>query len=392
MALSLSYSVRNLAARRIRTLLTIGGVALVVCASTLFLGLIHSLETSLVATGHPRNLVVMRKGADNDGSSELSLEAFQAVRFFEGIERSPDGEPLASPETVVQPFFTTRSGVRENVLVRGVEAPAFAVHDEVSVVEGRRFEPSSREVIVGRGVADRYADAGLGSELSFGRGSWKVVGVFEAGGSSLESEVWADARVVAQDARRILPYSGFRVRAASGTDLEALGRRISEDQRFGLQAKPETQYYAELSQTADSLYLIVVGIALLAGTGAIFGASNTLYASVQARTSEVGTLRALGFSRGAIARAFLVEALLIAVAGFALGVLLTWGLAAFVNTSMNGVGFPSSTFTTTVVSLRVTPADLLLGLGLGLAIGLIGGFAPALRASRLQPLDALRRA
>src|SRR5262249_29883728 len=270
-------------------------------------------------TGVPGNLIVMRKGATNDGSSALPLEAYQALRYFEGVAQGAGGEPLVSPELVVQPFFLRRDGGRENVLGRGADPGALAVHDSVRIVEGRMFEPSKGEVIVGSGVAGRYAGARVGEELKFGRGTWKVVGRFESGGDSFESEVWADVRELARDAKRPLPYSGFRVRAAPGPDLDALVRRIGDEPRWALEAQRETDYYDEQSKSANALYLVVIGLAVLSGIGAICGATNTLYASVQARTAEIGTLRALGFSRGTILSAFLIESLLMAAAGFAVG-------------------------------------------------------------------------
>jgi ABC-type lipoprotein release transport system permease subunit len=392
MPLPLRYSVGSLLARRTRTLLTLAVVALVVVAATLFLGLVSSLERTLVSTGSPDNLVVLRKGSTNDGSSALPLEAFQAVRFFEGIARDAGGQPLVSPELVVQPFFHKPDGGRENVLVRGVEPVALQVHDAVRLVEGRFFRPSSGEAIVGDGVAGRYLGARVGEELRFGRGTWRVVGRFASGGSSLESEVWVDVRELARDARRPLPYSGFRVRVAPGADPGALARRIGDDSRFALEAQPETEYYAEQAQSANTLYFLVVGLAVLAGIGAAFGATNTLYAAVQARTAEIGTLRALGFSRAAILGSFLLESLLLAAAGLAAGGVLAALLARAVSGWLGGIGFGGATFTTNVVELRVGAFDLAWAALLALVIGLAGGFFPALRAARLRPVDALRKA
>lgn len=392
MALPLRYSLGHLAARRTRTALTVGVIALVVVATTLFAGLVSSLRRTLVATGHERNLIVLRKGSTNDGSSALTLEAYQALRYFEGVARDGDDQPLASPELVVQPFFRTRAGGRENVLVRGVEPIALQVHDEVRIVEGRMFEPSRSEAIIGRGVAGRYVGAELGADLEFGRGTWKVVGVFESGGTSFESEVWVDARELAADARRPVPYSGLRLRVAPGADMAALARRIDDDTRFALEATPERDYYAKQAESANVFYWIVVGLALLAGIGATFGAANTLYAAVQARRAEIGTLRAIGFAKSSILGCFLLESSLIALFGFGAGAGFSMLLGRILSRVLGGVGFGAQTFTTSVVELRVGPADLLLGLGLSLAIGLVGGWFPALRAARLAPVEALRKA
>jgi putative ABC transport system permease protein len=392
-ALPLSYSVRSLFARRLRTGLTVAVIALVVIATTLFLGLITSLRRTLVTTGDPANLIVMRKGSSNDGSSQMSLQAVQDVRFSEGIERDSAGNPMISPELVVQPFFHRTDGGRENVLVRGVEPePALQVHRSVRLLEGRMFRPSSGEAVVGTGVAGRYRGARIGEELAFGRGHWKVVGLFESGGSSFESEVWVDARELANDAKRPFPYSSFRLRVTAGADAEALARRIGDDPRHALEALPEREYYAKQAESANTLYILVVGLAVLAGVGAVFGATNTLYAAVQARTAEIGTLRAIGFSRAAILVSFLVESLLTAGFGFLIGGSLAWLLGLAVSEALGGVGFGAATFTTNVVQLRVAPSDLLAALGLALAIGLLGGLAPARRAGTHRRREGLRKA
>jgi ABC-type lipoprotein release transport system permease subunit len=369
-----------------------GVVALVVIAVTLFGGLVSSLQRTLVASGDPRNLIVLRKGATNDGSSVLTLEAFQAVRFFDGVARDAQGDPLVSPELVVQPFLRTESGGRENVLVRGVEPVALAVHDDVEIVAGRMFQPSSGEAIVGTGVAGRYVGAKLGETLRFGRNDWKVVGVFESGGTSFESEVWVDVRQLAADAKRTIPYSGLRVRVADGADMDALARRIDADPRYAIEASPEPEYYAKQAESAKALYFIVVGLAVLAGIGAAFGATNTLYAAVQSRRAEIGTLRALGFSRTSILVSFLVESLAIALGGFAIGAVLAALLGRLVSWLLGGIAFGAATFTANVIQLRVGWGDLVSGFVLALVIGLLGGLAPAARAARMRPIEALRRA
>jgi len=390
-ALPLRYPLRSLAHRRLRTGLTVAVVALVVIATTLFLALVSSLRRTLVSTGSPENLIVLRKGSDNDGSSQLPLDAYQALRFFDGIVRNAQGEPLASPELVVQPFFFRPDGGRENVLVRGVEPIALDVHDEVRIVEGRMLVPSQGEAVLGRGVAKRYAGTALGGEMKFGRRTWKVVGILESGGSSFESEVWVDARDLAADAKRPIPYSGMRVKVASGADRDALIRRIGADSRWSLEAKPETEYYAKQAESANTLYGLVVGLAVLAGIGAVFGATNTMYAAVQARVAEIGTLRALGFSRGSVLGAFLIESVAIATLGLVVGVLVAWPLGLAVSDALGGIGFGAATFSTNVITLRVGAFDVAVAAALAAAIGLAGGFAPAWRASHLRPVEALRK-
>lgn len=392
MPLPLSYPLRNVAARPARSLLTIAVIALVVVACSLFLGLLGSLRRTVSGTGDPMNLVVLRKGSSNDGSSQVTLDAYRFVRFLDGIAARPDGQPLVSPELVVQPFFRTRAGGRENVLVRGVEPLAFDVHREVRIVEGRMFRPRVGEALVGKGVRGRYAGAEIGDVIAFGRGRWQVVGVFGSEGSSFESEVWVDATDLANDARRLAPYSGVRLTARSADDLGRLAQRIGDDRRYALEASSEPDYYAKQSETAASLRFLVTAIAILAGTGAGFGAANTMYASVQARIAEIGTLRALGFSRRAILISFELEALVLSVLGFAAGAGLTLALAMLLRELLGGIAFGAQTFTTNVVTLSVAPADLVPTLGLALVIGLVGGLGPAWRAARLRPIEALRRA
>lgn len=392
LVLPLTYSLRNVVARPARSLMTAGVIALVVVACTLFLGLISSLQRTLVSSGDPRNLVVLRKGSDNDGSSQLSLEAFQAIRFFDGIARDADDQPLASPELVVQPFFRTHHGGRENVLVRGVEPVALQVHRGVRITAGRMLNPSASEAVVGKGVVGRYRGTTLGSEIEFGRGRWTVVGILEAEGASFESEVWVDVRELANDAKRPFPYSGVRLRVADGADMAALERRIDDDPRFALDAEPETAYYAKQAESANTLYVLVVGIAVLAGIGAGFGAANTMYAAVQARTAEIGTLRAIGFPRGAILVSFQVEAVALATLGFGLGAVLSLGLTRLIAVLVGGIAFGARTFTTNVITLQVSGTDLVAALLLAVTIGFVGGFGPAWRAARLRPIEALRKA
>jgi putative ABC transport system permease protein len=391
MAVPLAYNVRNLLVRRWTTVFTMGGIALVVAATMLLAALIGGLQQMLASTGEPDNLVVLRKGATSDGSSQVTRDAALALRALSGVARDPAGEPLASRELVNQPFVRTRSGGRENVLVRGVEPIAFQVHRSVRIVAGRNFRPNLGEVVIGRGAMSRYAPGGVGTDLAFGRRRWTVVGVFDAGGTAFDSEIWADVNDVQDDTRRD-GFSGLRLRVEPGADQDALVRRIEADGRFTLEAKPEVAYYREQAETANSLYVLVLTLAVVMATGAVFGALNTMYAAVASRTAEIGTLRALGFGRGAILASFLTESLLLAAGGLVAGALLAALSVLAINTLLSGVQFSMMTFTVATVLLRLSPAGALMGFVFAAAIGLLGGLAPAWRAAHLRVVDALHRA
>ena len=268
---------------------------------------------------------------------------------------------------------------------------AFAVHRDVRLVAGRIFEPKLGEVVIGTGVARRYAGARLGSTIRFGRRNWHVVGIFDSGGTSFDSEIWADVTDVQDDTRRD-GYSGVRITVAPDADVASFVHRIESDGRFTLEATPEVKYYEEQAESANTLYVLVLTLAVVMGTGALFGALNTMYAAVAARTPEIGTLRALGFPRRAILVSFLTESLLLAALGLAAGAALA-ALAVFgINTLLSGVQFSMMTFSVATVLLHISRGGLLLGATIALTIGFLGGLAPAWHAARLPVIDALHRA
>jgi putative ABC transport system permease protein len=287
--------------------------------------------------------------------------------------------------------MVTNGGGREIVLIRGVEPVALDVHRAVKLVQGRLFQPHVGEVVVGVGVRGRYVGAELGGHIEFGRRRWTVVGVFDSGGKAFDSEIWADVTDVQDDTRRS-GYSGVRLTIDPSTDFATLKRRIEDDGRFALEAKPETDYYREQADTTQTLYVLVLTLAVIMATGAVFGALNTMYAAVASRTAEIGTLRALGFPRGAILRSFLGESLVLAGVGFLAGTALAALAVLAVNTLLSGVQFSMMTFSVATVLLHLTPGSLIAGLAVAGLIGLLGGLAPAWRAARLRVVDALHRA
>jgi putative ABC transport system permease protein len=389
-AVPLSYNVRNLLVRRWTSAFTAGGIALVVAATMLLSALVSGLKQMLVSAGESDNVVVMRKGATNDGSSAVPRDAAQTIRSLTGIARGADGTPLASPELVNQPFMRTAAGGRENVLVRGVEPVAFAVHRRVKLVEGRVFTPNLGEVVVGVDAARRY-QAGLGRKIEFGRRRWTVVGIFDSGGTSFDSEIWADVTDIQDDTRRE-GYSGVRLTMAPGADVGEIKRRIESDGRFTLEVKPESTYYDEQAESANALYILVLTLATIMGAGATFGALNTMYAAVASRTPEIGTLRALGFGRGSILLSFLAESLLLALAGLVTGAVLAGIAILAINTLLSGVAFSMMTFTVATVLLSPSIGGALLGVAFAALIGVLGGLGPAWRAAHIPVVDALRHA
>jgi len=391
MAIPLKYNLRNLLVRKMTTLATADGIALVMVVTILLLSLVAGLKRMLIASGSPNNLVVMRKGSTNDGSSSVTREAVQALRYLSGIARTPEGEPLVSPELINQPFFRPKGGGRENVLVRGVTPMGYLVHNNVRFVAGRPPQPSVGEAAVGIAASQRYEGAGLGETLAFGRRNWTVVGIFTADGSAFESEVWVDVGDLFTDANRSM-YSGVRLTVAPGAHRDALIHRIADDPSISLEAKPEVEYYREQAESANTLYLLTSVLAIIMGTGAVFGAMNTMFAAETYRTAEIGTLRAVGFSRRTVLVSFVSESVFLALVGYIGGVLLGAGMVTTVNVLIHGVAFSLASFTTAVVTLHLSPMILLVALTLAVVMGVFGGFLPARRAARLRVIEALRRA
>ncbi len=390
MAVPLKYNLRNLLVRKMTTCATAGGIALVVLVTLLLLSLVSGLHHLLITTGRPDTLVVLRKGASSDAMSFVSREALLAIRYLPGVAQTSEGEPLVSPEFISQPLLPTKKGGQEIVLVRGVTPMGFRVHDNVRVIAGRAPRPSVNEAIVGVAAVQRYQGLGIGDVLQFGNHSWTVVGIFAANSSAFESEVWLDVGdPFNEGARR--GCSSVRLVSAPGADRDALIRRIADDPRISLAAQTEVAYYAEQAEGAKLLYLLTSVLAVIMGGGAVFGAMNTMFATVLQRTVDIGTLRALGFSRGALLASFVAESVCLSLFGYVGGVALGLGALILINTLMQGVAFQLPSFSTVVVSLRLSPLSLLIAFGLAILMGVVGGFFPARRAAKLRVTEALRR-
>jgi putative ABC transport system permease protein len=385
MVIPLKYSLRSLLVRRVSSVMTGGGIALVVVVFVIVMALVAGLDAAIEDAGSPDNMVVLRRGATTETVSGFSIAQYDALKYLAAIRRTPSGEPYASPELPVQVLMARRDGLRENIVLRGVRPIALLVHDKVHLVEGRMFKPGMSEVMVGRGLSGRYRNCAIGDLLQAGRGSWRVVGIFAAGGSSFESEVWGDLYQVLQDTQRGNYYATVRLKLASGADAAALTRRIADDPQINLQAESEAHYYRDQTVMADRMHALGMVMAVIMAIGAIFAAMNTMYASVTARTTEIGTLRALGFSGGAVMLSLLVESLVLASAAGVLGVILALPINGISATFANTV-----TFSTMAFSFRVTMPIVIQALAFAAAMGLLGGWLPARQAMRMSVVDALR--
>lgn len=383
-----SYVARNLFARKLTTVLTAGGMALVVYVFATVLMLAAGLKETLVATGQPDNVLVIRRGSQTEVQSGIDRDSAAIVESMPGIATGEDGEKLVSKEPVVLISLPKRdTGSAANVVIRGVTAHGLTLRPQVKIVEGRMFRPGTSEIIAGRSVAQGFRGASIGETLRFAQQDWTIVGVFDAGKTAFNSEIWGDAEQLLQAFRR-QGFSAIIFRLQDPSAFEVMRRNIEGDQRLRLEVKPEQQFYADQSeQLARFISYLGTTISIIFSIGAVIGAMITMYASVASRTAEIGTLRALGFPRSSILVAFLGEALLLGLVG---------GIAGLIGASfMQMVPISTTNFQTfaeIAFTFTLTPFIVAASLGFALCMGFVGGFLPAARAARLSIVDALRAA
>lgn len=388
MAIPLGYIARNMVARRLTTALTAGGMALVVYVFATVLMLAAGLERTLVATGQDDNVIVIRRSAQTEVQSGIDRQQAGIVESLPEVAVAGDGKPMVSKEPVVLINLPKRSsGKAANVVIRGVTSQGLALRPQVSLVEGRMFQPGTAEVIAGRSIATGFQGAGLGETLRFASRDWTVVGVFDGGHTGFDSEIWGDAEQMLQAFRRN-GFSSILFRLTDADQFDRVKNAIEGDPRLTLEAKREKRFYAEQSEAlAKFISYLGTGISIIFSIGAVIGAAITMYASVASRTGEIGTLRALGFSRGAILVAFLGEALLLGLLGGIVGLV---GASAMQALSISTTNF--QTFAEIAFSFTMTPRIIVVSLIFALAMGFVGGFLPAARAARMKIVDALRAA
>ena len=387
-ALPFSYVARNLWVRRVTTGLTAAGMALVVYVFATVLMMTEGIRATLVATGQADNVVVLRKGAGAEINSAITRGQAGILQTLPGVARDADGRALLSAEPVVLNNLPKRgSGKPSNVTMRGTSALALQLRPQVKLVQGRMFRPGSSEVVAGAGIARGFAGVDLGAQLRFGGRDWTVVGIFDAGKSGFDSEIWADTEQIMQAFRR-QSFNTVVLRLADPSAFERLEALVDGDVRLSLQAKREVRFYAEQSESlANFISILGTSLAVIFSIGAVVGAMITMFGAVASRTGEIGTLRALGFRRGAVLGAFLGESLLLSLAGGVLGL-----AAATLMQAVNVSTTNFATFSELAFQFTLTPRIALQSLLFALAMGFVGGFIPAWSAARLKIVDCLRAA
>jgi len=382
----LKYNVRNLCVRWKTTLMTTLGTALLVCSSCILFGLVEGLEYSLKISGDPLDLIVLRKGSSNENTGGFESSKADLILNLNGIQRDVNGTPLAAKELLNIAIGERNNGTRNNLIIRGVQGPSRQLRPDFRIVAGRDLVEGRGECIVSKNISRLYKGAQIGGLLSFGdKEQYRVVGIFTAGQSAAESEIWADLKDVEKNTGREGSVSCVQLRAASLPDFERLQKTINEDTQFKLSAIPETLYFE--NQALSSLFLKSMGtlIAVLLTFGAMFAAANTMFAAVKSRTREIGTMRALGFSQSDILISFLGESLLLCTLGGLVGLAATLPLNLLTVETSN-----FSTFASVSISFRFGPLVMAVALLMTVAMGLFGGMFPALRAVRLEVIAALR--
>jgi putative ABC transport system permease protein len=385
MALPLTYNFRNVLVRWRSTLATIVGIALVVAVFVLVQSLAVGLEKSAANTGDPRNLMLVRKGSTAESTSLVSLEQLRILHYWPQIARDAAGQPVISADLICLISQPRIDGHGEaNVSVRGVSPLGVALRPQVKLVSGRWFTPGRREVTVSHKLASRFAGFAVGDTFRTAGKAVTVVGKFDGGNSAFDSEVWMDA----DEARALFDrdeYSSFLVRTTSPEAGQALISRIEADRRLTLLAEPEVKYYGDQTATALPIRMLGNFLATAMSIGAVFAAMNTMYASVGARTREIGTLRVLGFRRRTILAGFVVEGALLAAIGGALGCLLALPMHGVSTGTMS-----FNSFSETVFQFRITPWLAAKGMIFAVVVGVIGSLLPAIRAARLPVITALK--
>jgi putative ABC transport system permease protein len=386
MAIPISYNIRNLRLRKGLTIMTALGIALTVTTALFIMALLAGLQKAFRTSGNPLNVMVVRKGSTSELTGPFPADNFQTLKTLPGIAKNSAGEPLISGETVVVIVLPRSDGSGEvNVSVRGMMQNGLALRSGVRLAQGRWFTPGQREVVVSHSIHKRFSHANVGDTIEFGKGAWLVVGVFDAGGTAYESEVWGDVNQMNSDFDRQGVYSSAYLRATDPIAAEALKNRVGDDQRLKLDGSLETEYYAKQTNNGAVIRFIGWLVAGIMAIGSSFAAMNTMYAAVAYRSREIATLRVIGFSRPSILTSFVLEAILLSILGALVGIVLMLPFNGMTTGTSN-----QTTFSEVVFGLQMTPLVVAYAVLFAVIMGLVGGIFPAWYASRREIVAALR--
>jgi len=388
MKIPVSYIFRNLWTRKLTTMLTAAGMGLVVFVFAAVLMLDAGLKKTMVGTGSLDNVLAIRTGSETEIQSGVTRDQAGLLEAMPQVARNKDGNPMVSKESLVL-ISLVKAGQDKgsNVVTRGVSPMGVALRPQVKLIEGRMFRPGSSELVVGRNISREFNGAELGQSLRFAQRDWVIVGIFDGGGSAFDSEVWGDVEQLMQAFRR-MNYSSVLLQLVQTDRFDALLKAIAGEVRLTIDAKREQIFYEDQSR-ALSLFITILGnvLTVIFSIGAIIGAAITMYASVAMRTSEIGTLRALGFRRPSILAAFLGESLLLGLVGGLAGLFFATFLQAITVSTLNFQSFSQLAF-----SFTLTPKIVVQTLLFSMFMGFVGGFLPAMRAARMKIVDSLRAA
>ncbi len=387
MKIPFKYTIKNFTSRKLTTFITIFGVALVVFVFTAVLMMAYGIQKTLKATGQPDNVIVTRKAANGEISSLVDGETQDVIRTLPHIAVDKNGKQIISKEPVVIINLEKFSGGMSNVTVRGVSDVVLELRPQVKIIEGQMFNFGLRELIVGSGVTGRFKGAAIGDEVKFAGDSWKIVGIFDSDGSGFDSEMWGDSQQLLNAFNRGSTISSMTLKLDDASNFNDFKKKFEFDRRLQqFEPKIEQQYFEEQSEfMAAFIRIIGIVITIIFSFGAMIGATITMYAAVANRTVEVGTLRALGFKRGSILVVFLIESLVIAITGGVIGIFLASFLQFFNISTLNFQSFSELAF-----SFSLSPSIIVTSLIFAVIMGIIGGFSPSVRASRLKIVNALR--
>ena len=386
MAIPISYNIRNMILRKGLTLMTALGIALTVMTAVFLMMLLAGMQKAFVSSGDPLNVLVMRKGSTSELAGGFTKDKLPVLKQLPGIAKDSHGEPFVSGEWVVVVVLPRKDGTGEvNVTLRGMGPDGFELRKRVKLVAGQWFAPGQHEVVVSQSIHNRFSRTNVGDMLDFGKGPWKVTGIFDGGGTASDSEIWGDVNQVADQFNRQNALGSAYLRATDRVAADALKHRVADDQRLELEGMLETEYYDK--QTSSGAPIRVMGyiVAVTMAIGSIFAAANTMYAAVAYRSREIATLRVIGFRRGSILASFVFESVLLALLGAALGILVMLPFNGMSTGTSNAV-----TFSEVVFSMRITFAVVVSAVLFAVVMGLIGGVAPAWGAARREILAALR--